>query len=73
MERPIPLVACERRAKVRSSTARRFHKLAYTPLMAQWTVFGLTFDLVTAPSASVSMRHEPSGLSTLSGSAEKLS
>ena len=62
------------RAKERSSTARLFHRLAYTPLTAQPTDLGLTLRFTSPPSSSSSStRHGPIGRSRLSVSAAKLS
>ena len=47
---PIAMVRWSIRAKDRSSTARLFHRLAYTPLTAQPTDLGLTLRFTSPPS-----------------------
>ena len=54
MARPMAMLVWSIRAKERSSTARLFHRLAYTPLTAQPTDFGLTLRFTSPPSSSSS-------------------
>ena len=70
---PIATLFWSIRAKERSSTARLFHRLAYTPRTAQPTDLGLTLRLTSPSSSSSSIRQGRSGRSCLSVSAAKLS